>query len=130
MKRIFDVQKNWNQREKLRQTTINRPLPNIRMPPATYIPTGKVIANPFKSNYSFKETNEEEINKKFMAKVMEKVDVRRKALEEDVNKTIEEINKLKITKKEEKENAIIAILYSVNRKDEGLIRVRMDNIRN
>jgi hypothetical protein len=65
-----------------------------------------------------------------MAKVMEKVDVRRKALGEDVNKTIQEINKLKIIKKEEKENAIIAILYSVNRKDEGLIRVRMDNIRN
>jgi hypothetical protein len=120
MQRVLDVQKIWDEREKSRQLAL-RPMRRFQQPIAPYIPPP---AQPVVKNYSFKETsNDKEISDKFMNRVKDKVEAKRNQLEEDVTNTVNEINKLKVTKKEEKENIIISILRLLKRKDEGLIKV-------
>jgi hypothetical protein len=103
MERVFEIQANWDQREKLRNFAISRSpvIPPYQIQAPMYNPDNKLVVEPSNvKKFKFQQVNKQEISNEFLRKVKDKLESRMKIVEEDINKTMNEIQALKNEKEE------------------------------
>jgi hypothetical protein len=136
MQRVFEVQANWDQREKLRQFSMMRSpmIPPYQIQAPMYNPPNKIVHKTQENsnaNYAFKEREEDrqqgrpdndesekqnKVNEKFLQKVKDKVEIKKSQLEKEVNETFSQISELKREKQEKRQKLIEAILLKLGDK--------------
>ena len=122
MQRVFEIEANWDQREKLRNFALTRSpvVPPYQIQAPVYDPENKIVMEPpkkGKKGFAFQELNDkQEISSKFLKKVKEKLGSRMQELDKEVNETINEINSIKMQNKDNKSSMTDKILKLLNGK--------------
>ena len=133
MQRVFEIEANWDQREKLRNFALTRSpvVPPYQIQAPVYDPENKIVMEPpkkGKKGFAFQEINDKhEISSKFLKKVKEKLGSRMQELEKEVTETMNEINTLKKQKNDNKNYMIDKIIDIIDGKQPI---IKKDKIRN